>query len=166
MDPLGLPTCLFVFIPEQIMITALGLMLFGIRLKARYLVFLGVLQGVISYMLGRLPLFFGLNVIVKVFLVALVVALILQLPYRVTLTAMMVSGTISVIMEAVLVPLVLIMTELPLTEILNSAKLQFLCFVPKGLLMFILVLLIHRHNIRLLDLHDLGIVGNGRWWQS
>jgi len=166
MDPRALPAVLLVSIPEEIMITALGLLLFGIRLRGRILVLIGIIQGLVSYVVGQLPILFGLHVIAQVFLFALVITLILQLPYRVSLTAMMVSATIYVVLEAAVVPLLLVITKLPLTEILTDARLQLLCLLPQGLLMLILIYIVYRHNIKLLNLQDLGIVSTGKWWQA
>lgn len=166
MDLRVLAALLLVKIAEQIMITALGLLLFGIRLKGSVLVLIGVLQGVISYAVDQLPILFGLHIIAQVFLFALVITLILRLPYRVSLTAMMVSATVYVVLEAMMVPLLVLVTKLPLTEILTDVKLELLCLLPQGLLMLLLIHVVYRYDIRLLNLQDLGIVSGGKWWQA
>lgn len=166
METLPTPVMLLISIPEEIMITALGLFLFGLRPKGRFLVLIGVLQGLISYLIRQLPLFFGLHVIVQALLFALVVTLILKLPYRVSLTAMMVSVTIYAIMEAVFVPLLVVITELPLTVILTSIKIRSLCFLPQGLIMLIIIFLVRHYDIKLITLHDSDLPGGGKWWRS
>jgi hypothetical protein len=55
MDKLSVPAILLISIPEEIMISALGLFLFGIRPKGRFLVLIGILQSLISYLVRQMP---------------------------------------------------------------------------------------------------------------
>lgn len=166
MDKLPVLAILLISIPEEIMISALGLFLFGIRPKGRFLILIGILQSLISYLVRQLPLFFGLHVIIQALLFALVITLIIQLPYRVSLTAMTVSITIYAVMEAIFVPLLVAITDVPLAVILASTKLRILYFLPQGIMMLIIVFLVHHYDFKLFSHYYSETEGRGKWWRS
>lgn len=166
MDKLSVPAILLISIPEEIMISALGLLLFGIRPKGRFLVFIGILQSLISYLVRQMPLFFGLHIIVQALLFALVITLILQLPYRISMTAMTVSITIYAVLEGIFVPWLVAITDIPLAVILASTKLRILYFLPQGIMMLIIVFLVHHYDFKLFSHYYLEIDGRGKWWRS
>lgn len=148
------------------MISALGLFLFGIRPKGRFLILIGILQSLISYLARQMPLFFGLHIIVQALLFALVIILILQLPYRISLTAMMASITIYAVLEGIFVPGLVEMTDIPLAVILASTKLRILYFLPQGIMMLIIVFLVHHYDFKLFSQYYSETEDSGKWWRT
>ncbi len=151
MDKMPLVAVLLISIPEEIMLTALGLLLFGIKPPIKKLILIGVVQAATSYLVRQLPIIFGVHTLLQGLLFTLIIWFILQIPFRVALAAMLVSISIYTVIDATLVPILLETTGIPLEVVLDSAKLRILFFLPQGLTILLLVVLVYYFDFKLLN---------------
>ncbi|WP_051534229.1 hypothetical protein [Desulfitibacter alkalitolerans] len=154
MDRMPLVAVFFISIPEEIMLTALGLLLFGIKPPLKKLIFIGVIQAIISYLVRMLPIVFGVHTLLQGLLFTVVIWLILKIPFRVALAAMLVSISIYTVIDATIVPILLETTGISLETILASAKLRILFFLPQGAAMLLIVLLVYYFDFKLIDYNN------------
>jgi len=150
-DKMPLVAVLLISIPEEIMISALGLMLFGIKPPIGKLVLIGVVQATISYFVRMLPIIFGVHTLLQGLLFTVVIWLVLRVPFRFVLAAMLVSISIYTVIDATFVPMLLDITGIPLEVILNNARLRILFFLPQGVTMLLVVLLVYFFDFRLIN---------------
>lgn len=156
MDNMPVSAVLFLSIPEELLITALGLLLFGItpRKHLLQLFLIAVLQALVSFSIRMLPLPFGIHTLVQIPLFALAVSLVLSLPYMGAFISILVSSTIYTVLDATFIPLLIKITGIPLSEILQSTSLRVMFFLPQGLTMLVLILIIAITGFRLFTLSD------------
>jgi hypothetical protein len=156
MDNMPLAIILFASIPEEFLITTLGLKLFGfhIRLLIGRLVLVAVIQALISYAIRLLPLPFGIHTLIQIPLFAVPLYLLLRMHYLDSIIAILVSATIYTIFDATFIPFLLQITKIPLEAVLNSTTLRLLFFIPQALVMLILVLVVHFRRVRIFDLSN------------
>lgn len=140
MDKMPILAVFLISIPEEIMITALGLLLFGIKPQLRLLVLIGVIQASISYLVRMLPIMFGIHTLLQGLLFTLVIWLVLRIPFRLALASMLVGVSIYTVIDATFVPLLLQVSGIPLEEVLSSTSLRILFFLPQGLTTFAILL--------------------------
>lgn len=154
MDKMPLMVMLFASIPEEFLINVLGLQLFGIRVRPliRRLVWVAIIQALISYAARLLPLPFGIHTLIQIPLFAVPLYLILRLPYLYSLLAILISATIYAILEATFIPFLLYLTKIPLELVLSNTSLRMLFFIPQALTMLLLVLFVRFKEIKLFDL--------------
>ena len=154
MDFMPLLDVIFVSIPEELLITILGLMLLSIKIKKRLSVLLlvAVVQATISYFIRMLPLPFGIHTLIQLPLFALTATLLLHLPFLLSLTSVLVSGTIYTVIDATFAPNMLKITGIPLQQVLEHAWLRIIFFSPQALAMVLIILLVHLSRFKLLDM--------------
>ncbi|KJS22960.1 MAG: hypothetical protein VR72_03470 [Clostridiaceae bacterium BRH_c20a] len=152
MDTMPLITVLLISLPEEILLTAVGLQLFGIKLSFRRLVLIGALQAMVSYCIRLLPLAFGIHTMLQIPIFALVIWLIIRVPYLIALTCILVSASFYMVIDATLGPLLLHLTGIPLEQVLATPSLQILFFLPQGLIVFFIVLLLYFYDLKIIDL--------------
>ncbi|MBZ4688509.1 MAG: hypothetical protein JG764_2142 [Clostridiales bacterium] len=165
MDTMPLITVLFVSCPEEMMISALGLLLFGIKPNLRKIILIGFIQAVISFFIRLLPVPFGIHTLLQIPLFILVIFLIMRIPFLIAAVCLLVSFTIYVIIDATFAPLILNMTNIPLDQVLADGKLRILFFLPQGLVMLLVVLLVFFFNFKLIDLSTLIMSREDEEWK-
>lgn len=156
MDNMPLAAVLFLSIPEELLITALGLLLFGISIRKHLfqLFLIAALQALVSFSIRLLPLPFGIHTLVQIPLFALAVTLVLRLPYVGAFICILVSSTIYTVLDATFIPLLMKITEIPISEVLQSTSLRVMFFLPQGLTMLGLILIIVTTGFRLFTISD------------
>lgn len=152
MDRMPWLTVFLISFPEEIMISALGLSLVRIRVPWGRVLACALLQAIASYCIRLLPIPFGVHTLVQALVFALILGLVLHLPYRVSLVAMLLSITIYAAIEALAVPVVLERTGIPLEQILADPWLRIECFLPQGLVALALLVAILVTKFYLIDL--------------
>lgn len=145
---------LFLSIPEELLITALGLLLFGIgfRKQPGKLLLVAIIQAAISFLVRQFPLPFGIHTIIQIPLFALPLTLLMGLPYLYSLVCILISGTIYTVLDASFVPLLLHLTGIPLEMIMNSTYLRVIFFIPQALTMLLIILLVYYKHFKLFDM--------------
>lgn len=150
--PLGV--VLFLSIPEELLITVLGLLLFGIGFRKQIgrLLLIAIIQATMSFLVRQFPLPFGIHTIIQIPLFALPIALLMGLPYLYSLVCILISGTIYTVLDASFVPLLLHFTGIPLEMIMRSTYLRIIFFMPQALTMLLLILVVYYKHLKLFDM--------------
>lgn len=154
MDNMPLITVLLISLPEEILLTAIGLQLFGIRSSFRKIVLIGVLQAVFSYCIRFLPLVFGIHTLLQIPIFAFVIWLIIRIPFVIALLSILVSAAFYMVIDATFGPLLLYLTEIPLEQVLATPSLRILFFLPQGLTLFLITLFLYFYNVKIIDLRS------------
>lgn len=160
MDNMPIGVLLLVSIPEEFLITMLGLLLFGIGIRQRFgrIFFIAVIQAFISYSIRLLPLSFGVHTLIQIMLFAIPLQLILHLPYLYSSICILVSSTIYTVLDSTFIPFLLQLTGIPLEAVLNGTILRVLFFIPQGLIMLLLVLVVYFKQIKLFDITNYRLI--------
>lgn len=160
MDFMPILDVIFVSIPEELLITILGLLLLNVFVKKhlRTLLLVASVQAFISYFIRMLPMPFGIHTLIQLPLFALAITIFLKLPYILSLTSILVSGTIYTVLDATFIPNLLKITRTPLQQVLEHAWLRVLFFLPQAFTMIIFILLIHFTRFKLLDMSKYDII--------
>ena len=151
---MSLGVLLFLSIPEEFLITVLGLLLFGIGIRQRFgrISLIAVIQAFISFFVRLLPLPFGIHTLIQILLFAIPLQLILRLPYLHSLICILISATIYTVLDATFIPLLLQITDIPLEAVLNSTFLRVLFFIPQALTMLLFVLFLYFTRFKLFNM--------------
>ncbi|XWX62974.1 hypothetical protein AusDCA_3085 [Desulfitobacterium sp. AusDCA] len=144
----------FASIPEEFLITILGLKLFGFRVRPfiKQILLIAVIQAFISYAVRRLPLPFGVHTLIQIPLFSVPLYLLLRIPYIYSFVAILISATIYTTFDAIFIPFLLQLTGIPLDLVLNSITLRLLFFIPQALSMLLLVIFVHFKGFKIFDL--------------
>ncbi|WP_236006052.1 hypothetical protein [Paradesulfitobacterium ferrireducens] len=153
---------LFLSIPEELLITTLGLFLFGISVRKYWyrLFLIAVIQALVSFFIRLLPLPFGIHTFLMIPLFALAVSLVLNLPYIGAFVSILVSSTIYTVLDTTFIPLLIKITGIPVSEVLQSTPLRVMFFLPQGLTMLVLILIVATTGFRLFTLSDYRSAGS------
>jgi phosphotransferase system glucose/maltose/N-acetylglucosamine-specific IIC component len=89
----------------------------------------------------------------------------MRIPFLIAAVCLLVSFTIYVIIDATFAPLILNMTNIPLDQVLADGKLRILFFLPQGLVMLLVVLLVFFFNFKLIDLSTLIMSREDEEWK-
>lgn len=151
---------LFASIPEEFLITVLGLKLFGVKIRPLIgkIVVVAILQAAISFSVRLLPLPFGIHTILQIPLFALSLYLILGLPYLYSLVVILISATLYTILDASIIPLLLYWSGIPLEEVLTNTTLRLLFFIPQFTVMLLLVIIVSLKKIKIFDINNYKLV--------
>lgn len=149
-----LEVILLLSIPEELLITTLGLILFGIRVQKCFgkLFLIAIIQALISFCVRLLPLPFGIHTIIQIPLFSIPLLLILRVPYLYSLICILISATIYTILDVTFVPLLLQLTDIPLDIILKNTYLRVMFFIPQALTMFLFIFVIYFNKFKLFNL--------------
>ncbi len=160
MESMPLLIVLFASIPEEFLITVLGLKLFGIRIRPLIgkIVVIAILQAVISFSVRLLPLPFGIHTILQIPLFALPLYLLLGLSYLYSLVVILISATLYTILDASIIPLLLYWTGIPLEAVLTNTTLRLLFFIPQFTVMLLLVIIVSLKKIKIFDINNYKLV--------
>lgn len=154
MDKMPLITVLLISLPEEILLTAIGLQLFGLRAGFLKLLLTGLLQATFSYCIRFLPLAFGMHTLLQIPIFALVIWLIIRIPYSIALLCILVSASFYMVVDSTLGLLLLYLTGIPLEQVLATPSLRIFFFLPQGLIVFFILLFLYFYNIKIIDLRD------------
>ncbi|WP_242662097.1 hypothetical protein [Desulfitobacterium hafniense] len=151
---------LFASIPEEFLITVLGLKLFGVKIRPLIgkIVVIAILQAAISFSVRLLPLPFGIHTILQIPLFALPLYLLLGLPYLYSLVVILISATLYTILDASIIPLLLYWTGIPLETVLTNTTLRLLFFIPQFTVMLLLVIIVSLKKIKIFDINNYKLV--------
>lgn len=167
MDRMPLIGVLFVSVPEEIMLSALGLALVGIRLNWRLLVMAGAIEAALSYLVRLAPMPFGVHTLVQVVLFALVLTAITRHSYKITFIAMLISTAIYGAVEGTTITFILHATGLGLQDVWTNPWTRVAFFVPQGLITLAILVVCRLRNFKLLDYPALtGNESNDRGWRD
>lgn len=154
MDNMSLGVILLLSIPEELLITVFGLLLFGFEIRQRFgrIFLIAVIQAFISFLVRLLPLPFGIHTLIQILLFAIPLQLILRLPYLHSLICILISATIYTVLDATFIPLLLHLTGIPLEAILDSTFLRVLFFIPQASAMLFLILFVYFSRFKLFNI--------------
>lgn len=160
MEIMPLLIVLFASIPEEFLITVLGLKLFGVKIRPLIgkIVVIAILQAVISFSVRLLPLPFGIHTILQIPLFALPLYLLLGLSYLYSLVVILISATLYTILDASIIPLLLYWTGIPLEVVLTNTTLRLLFFIPQFTVMLLLVIIVSFKKITIFDINNYKLV--------
>lgn len=151
MDRMPLIGVLLISVPEGIILSALGLTLVGVKVNWRLLVFAGVIEAAISYLVRLAPLPFGVHTLVQLLLFALVLSVIAKLPYKVTFLAMLISIMLYTAIDGIMITHLLHFTGITLREVWATPLIRVAFFLPQGLTTLTIFLVCYLGNFKLLD---------------
>lgn len=139
--------------PEAMLVAALGFQLLGISLRWRHLVAIGIIQALISWLVRAFPLPFGLHTLVLAATFTLVAWVVTRVPYQVAAIAGLLGLTIYGAIEFLSLTTIFRMSGLSLSAFLAGGWwLRVLLFLPQGLVVFLLLLLLSMFRFKLFDL--------------
>jgi len=149
MDNMTAFSVLLVAFPEAVLVAALGLLLVGIRPRWHQLVFFGIVQAGIAYLVRLMPVPFGLHSLLLAVGTIILIRLIMRLDWRLSSLAALFGLTVYVAIETAVSPLSLLVSGYSLVSVMESPTLRFLFFLPEALLLVLLIWLCLRFNFRL-----------------
>ena len=151
MDHMNIYSLLLVSFPETVLVTALGFMLVGIKLRWRDLLIIGVLQSGISYIVRSSPIPFGIHSILQIILFTLNILLITRLPYRIVLVVALLGTIIYCSVETVAIPVMFRITGYSINDVFTHTAIRTLFFLPEALMMLIFIAACSFFKISLID---------------
>ena len=150
MDIMPLQAVLFISVPEEMMLTALGLQLMGLKFRFREIFLIGVVGALLAYLVRRLPLIFWSHTVILVFLYSLVIVLVKGIPYRKALGAMVMSTTVLVMLE--LIYMLILRTRYGDVAVWLADGWQRVYFwLPEGIFLLVLVLVVYLFDFQMLS---------------
>lgn len=136
-------------VPEALLLSLFGLQLVGIRPKILYLIAAAFLQAFSSYLVRGLPIDFGYHTPILLILYAVILWLVLRLPYIVTQIAVLLGFTSYLAIESVLAPVVMNAMGETIESILSQPVLRIKAFLPQAVIFLAITLIIRKRNISL-----------------
>lgn len=130
---------LLVSFPESILVTALGLLLAGIKPWWRDLFVIGFLQAGFSFIVRYSPAPLGLHPILEIFLFTINICVVTDLPYRIVLLVSLLGLIFYGSIETVVAPFMLYVTGYSYGELINNPYLRITFFLPQALFMLIFI---------------------------
>lgn len=149
MDIMPPITVLLISVPEALLLSLFGLQLVGIRPKICHLLFAAFLQAFSSYLIRALPIYFGYHTPILLIIYAVILWLVLRLPYIVSQIAVLLGLTSYGALESVLAPVVVNAIGETIETILSQPVLRIKAFLPQAIVFLLITLIIRRKNISL-----------------
>lgn len=145
---------ILISIPQTFLIMALGFGLFNMKIDLKKSFLIASAFGVICYYLQQLPISGELNALILVLLLTLATRLVFGIRIFYCFISVILGLLIYAVLESLLLPVFLTMTQLSLDAVLNSPLLNIEAFIPVCLVTCTILWLIKRYRIRIFDLSD------------
>ena len=147
-------TALFITIPETFLALLVGFKLYNISVSKRKVALLAISNAAFGYIISFLSIYFGLHTLIMLVFLALLSYSLLKIEFAQALIAVFTGIIILVITEIALMPVILEMFSLNLGDLAETPWLNFTLFLPSGLVILILNVLIEKYNFTLYDLNS------------
>jgi hypothetical protein len=135
---------LFQAFPETLAIASLALVLGGLKLKLKSILFVGVLQTIAAYLVRLLDLGYGVHTIILISTLAFFLYTVLKIKLSRSILVALLSIIILAVAETVLVTLILKITGAEFNEVTENPTLWILLGWPQIIFIFLLALVINR----------------------
>jgi hypothetical protein len=145
--------CVFVSIPEAVLIVLVGFKSFNLDIKPQQLFTACVISGVSSYLLRRAHVIFGLHTIVALLILIFVCWIITKIEFWKLVISITFGVTISGVLQSITVPILFKVLSLTMTQIISNPKLNLILFGPEGVILTIIVMTISKFNLYIYDLN-------------
>lgn len=137
--------------PEAVLVSLFGLQLVGVKPKIPYLLVAGLLQAFSSYFIRALPIDYGYHTIIHLIFYALIIWLVLKIPYIVSQVATLIGFTCYLALESTVLPLVVRIMGINIKDILGSPTLKIIGFLPQAIIFLIVVVIVKKKDLVLLN---------------
>ncbi len=144
---------LFQSLPEAYLMIKLGLILFRIDISAKDSLIISSIAAVFSYLVRNYFVTFGLHTIFTIILLIALVTLIKKIKVIYSAIGVFMGVLIAGVLQSVTVPLLLSINEMQISDLATHPILNIIFFIPCGLIMLLIFLLVKRKNLYLFDLN-------------
>lgn len=152
MDIMPLSVVFAVSWPEAVLVSLLGLQLVGISPRIPYLVLAGMLQALSSYCIRALPIHYGYHTLIQLVVYAVILWLVLSIPYVAAQIAALIGFTCYLALESAVLPLTVKTMGVSMESVLSQPWLRITAFVPQALIFLVIVVLIKKLDLSLLKI--------------
>jgi len=153
MDVMPIQVVLLVSFPEAMLVAALGFRLLGISLRWRHLMTIGIFQALMAWVVRALPLPFGLHTIILAAVFSVIIWLVTRVPYRVAAIGALIGLVIYIVIEFIVITTISRVTGLtPFSMMAGGWVLRVLFFLPPGLIILLLLVVLSVSRVKLFDL--------------
>lgn len=143
----------FVSIPEAVLIVLVGFKSFNLDIKPQQLFTISVISAVSTYILRRTLVIFGLHTIAALFILILVCWIMTKIEFWKLVISITFGVTISGVLQSITVPILFKVMSLTMAQIINNPKLNLILFVPEGVILAIIVMIIGKFDLYIYDLN-------------
>lgn len=155
MEKTSLLVMLFISFPEAMFVVLLGLLVLGFKPTLKQILLFGFFEAIVSYFILNLSLPFGIHSLLQFISFSLIIYLVMFIPYKLSLLATLISFSIYASLEALYTPLFFNLTGFSYTAYFNNFWIRLVFFLPKGIFLTLIILLVTRFDMKLAKFREL-----------
>lgn len=142
-------------VPETYFVIILGFKLFKLNISTKNALAISFANALLSYILRSIPLIFGIHTLIIILFLSWLCAWVLKVKIIYSMVSVLTGSLILGVMQNIFVLYVISYTPYRIQDFAVIPWLNILCFVPIGLLMYVVYLLVDRFNFIIFDLNIL-----------
>ncbi|MEG6615968.1 hypothetical protein V6C27_05935 [Peptococcaceae bacterium 1198_IL3148] len=152
MYPLPWYVILFQSFPETFLMIILGFKLFNLNIELKKVTIISLIVCVFAYFVRHLPLAFGVHTLILVLIDAILCRAIGNIKLVYGLIGITVGALINGVLQSLLVPIMLSIGGMGISALSSEPVLNIVLFLPIGIIMLALCMVIKKCNFVLYDL--------------
>lgn len=115
---------LFQMVPESMALVAAGTVLTGVRVRARQIAFIGIVQSGVAYGIRQIPFSYGVHTILLIIVLALLIQWLCRVSFTRGMMASLIAFAILGVLESAIIGYLLPRMNTDITEILSRPALR------------------------------------------
>lgn len=153
---LSIPWLLFftISIPESLLMVLLGFQLYNLEVRFRDAVAIGTISALLSYLVRKLPIVFGLHTFIGIVILILLCWLFTRYPLTKVIYSVLTGFALMVVTQSVFYPLCLALVSMDFSFIKQNPGVESLIFLFQALILGVTYAYFRTYKIFIFDQKD------------